>query len=120
MKDLEVQKQLNGTACKFTARKKMKPREALDEIVTAMDLVGGITGLKVASHQTMTILNHTASYNFPIRYEEHSPNLSSFGKKTYRLLEHLQDYLISHGVSPRNIEYHMGKMYSSKHHDPRR
>ncbi len=119
MKDTAVQTRINKLARKFQAVKKFNAEKLLDNIVDAMAPIGGITGFNVASNQTMTIHNHTALYNLPIRYEEHSNKLSSFGKRSYAFLEKFEDYLINEGTSPRNIEYHMGKKYATKHHDPR-
>jgi len=116
MNDDTVQRQLNKSAQKFQL-KKFKPKKLLEEVIDTMSLVGGMTGLRVASHQTMTLRNHDNSYNLPIRYEQHSEKLSSFGKKAYAFLEDLHSYLIDQGVSPRKIEYHLGKAYASKHHN---
>lgn len=118
MKDAKVQKSLDKLARKFQAVKKYKPAKLLDDIVSTMDPIGGITGFHVRSYGTITLDNHTAKYNLPIRYEEHSDNLSSFGKRAYSFLEAMRDELSEQGVSPRKMEYHLGKAYASKDHDP--
>jgi len=119
MKDIIVETRLKKLAKRFQNAKKFKPEKLVDHVVEAMMPIGGITGFNVVSHGTMTLHNHSDRYNLPIRYEEHSERLSSFGKRAYTFLERLQDHLMDDGISPRNIEYHLGKAYSTKHHDPR-
>ncbi len=117
--DIDVQHELKGVARKFQAGKRIRPVQMVDMVVEAMTPIGGITGLRVAANQTMTLHNHGGSYTLPIRYEEHRQGaLSAFGRRAYAFLEELRDHLVDAGVSPRNIEYHMGPNYSSKHHCP--
>jgi hypothetical protein len=118
MKNPNVQDRLNKSAKRFVQVKKLKPEVFLDEVVDSMSTIGGITGFNVRSNGTMTLCNHTANYNLPIRYEEHSQRLSSMGKKAYGFLEGLYHHLSQEGVSPRNMQFHLGKNYSSKHHCP--
>ncbi|MBW3019727.1 hypothetical protein KY334_00360 [Candidatus Woesearchaeota archaeon] len=116
MKNTQVQKKLDNLANKFRNVKKFKADKCLDEVIKAMSEVGGITGITVSSGHSLTLNNHTASYNFPIIYEEHKPNMSKFAKQSYELLELMMGYLIEEGRSPADFEYHLGKDYSSKHH----
>jgi len=114
----EVQKNLNKMTKKFQNNKKMKEDALLEYIVSAMDEVGGITGLYVASNQTLKLKNEKEIYNVPIKYEQHSKNLSAFGKRSYKFFEKLTDYLVTVAeVSKKNIQYHLGRDYSGKHHD---
>jgi hypothetical protein len=118
MKDPNVQDRLNRSARKFVQVKKHKPEVFLDEVVNAMNTIGGITGFNVKCNSTMTLCNHTANYNLPIRYEEHSQRLSAPAKRAYNFLEGLYNHLAKEGVSPRQMQFHLGKDYSSKHHCP--
>ena len=119
MKNAQVQDRLNQSSRRFENVRKFKPGAFLNEVVGAMNDVGGITGFRVASGQTMTIHNHAASYTLPVRYEEHSAKQSALGKKAYLFLEGFMDYLQGQGVSKRAMEYHLGRDYSSKHHAPK-
>ncbi len=118
MKDANVVKGLKKAAQKFQAVKKFKPAQLLEQIVNVMEPIGGMTGLNVASNQTLTLVNHTDSYCLPIVFEEHGGGMSSFAKRAYAFFETLMDYLLAQGVSPSDIQYHLGADYSSKHHDP--
>ena len=116
MKNEETQQKLKKAARRFLAVKKVKPKQFLNTVVEALDPLGGITGFRVACHQTLTLHNHTASYNVPIPYEEHTGSLSAQGKRAYEFLDHLREHLTVQGVSPRDMEFHLGKYFASKHH----
>ncbi len=116
MKNITVQKKLKKAVTRFQANKKFKPGMFLDEVVETMASIGGITGFRVASHQSLVLRNHTAHYSLPVRFEEYSGRLSSAGKRQYAFLEGLVGHLREEGVSPREMEYHLGKDYASKHH----
>ncbi|MDP7116238.1 MAG: hypothetical protein QF632_00730 [Candidatus Woesearchaeota archaeon] len=118
MKNLQVQRKLDKLSRRFQNVKKFKPDVFLNSVIDAMEEVGGMSGLRVAANQPLTLRNHTAHYNLPIRYEEHSARLSAQGKRNYAFLEGLMGYLEGQEVSPQDIEYHLGKGYSSKHHQP--
>ena len=120
MKDSNVQEGLEKAANRFKNVKKTEPADLLESIVGLMEPIGGITGITVRSNMAPSIHNHSASYNLPIKFEEHSGRLSSFGKKAYAFLDLMMDHLECIGVSPRNIECHLGKRYSTKHHNWRR
>jgi len=118
MKDAQVVKELKKAANRFQAVKKVKPEQLLETVVRAMAPIGGVTGLCVASNQTLTLVNPNDSYSLPIVFEEHTDRLSAFAKRAYAFFETFMDYLIDRGVSPSDIQYHLGADYASKHHDP--
>ncbi len=118
MKDPQIQEQLRKATKGFLNGKRKRPAEFLNEVVAAMLPAGGITGFSVSSNQTMTLRNHNAWYCLPVRYEEHTQRLSAQGRRAYEFLELFIEYMGSQGVDKSQIEYHLGKGYSSKHHQP--
>lgn len=118
MKKQTIQELLNKAAQQFCTVKRVKATRLLEEVVYIMDPIGGITGLLAKQNCTITLHNHNDSYKLPIRMPEHTSNLSRQDKKNYEFLELMNKYLLDHGVSKRDIEYHMGKRYSSKHQRP--
>ena len=121
MKEQGLESRLKKLALRFGTVKKYKPVTLLDDILETVAPVGGLTGLKVHSYGTLTLCTGVGNYKLPIQYEEYRDGgLSSFGKRAYEFLEALSDYLVDTGISKRDIEFHLGKSYSSKHHDPRK
>ena len=118
MKNANVNKNIKKAANNFTARK--DPVRCIDDLVSSMDTIGGITGFNVESNNNLRLVNHNDTYTVPVRFEEHGPGLSKFGKQCYQALEILMDTLTYQGVPKGNMQFHLGKNYSSKHHDPRR
>ena len=118
MKNPQVQKSLKQLATQYTHSKKAKPATLVEKVVGLMDAVGGLTGLRTSQNSYITLQNHNDAYTLPLRMSEHTQNMSRSDKKKYQFLESLRTRLLEQGVSPRNIEYHLGAHYSSKHHNP--
>ncbi|MFT4312264.1 MAG: hypothetical protein ACMXYF_03470 [Candidatus Woesearchaeota archaeon] len=103
------------------ANKKLLRKQTVDSLVdralSTMQEIGGITGISTSSYQPIRIHNHTNSYTIPIQMQPFN-EASSLGKKAYEFFETLTQRAVEYGASKRNIEFHLGKEYASKHHPP--
>lgn len=116
MKDNEVVKNLRKIGERLK-RKRADISELVSDTIESMSPIGGITGIKVQSNSSITLHNHTNSYLIPINMEP-SDEVSAIGSQAYCFFETLVRELCSYGVPKRNIEFHLGRDYSSKHHQP--
>ena len=116
MKDGKVTKKLRQIGHQLS-RKKVSVDALVDDVLDCMKIVGGITGLKTKSYSPITIHNHTDSYSIPVRMNP-SDEISSKGSQMYDFFERLVEKLYGTGITKDRFEFHLGKDYSSKHHQP--
>ena len=117
MKNESIQYNLKQIARAITNGRMRNFRISIDEIIQTMDCIGGLTGISARQGNLITLVNHTDSYNLPIRMPEYGKN-DAYAKRVFPFFEQLAHAAYEQGVPKSQIQFHLGRDYASKHHPP--
>ncbi len=117
MKSQNVVKSLKQIANNVLSAKRANCTTTIDDIFQTMESIGGITGIHARQGNTITLVNHTDSYNLPIKMPEYGKK-DAYAKTVFPFFEELACTAHQRGMDKSAIQFHLGRDYASKHHPP--